>query len=32
MENWKIVEKYAQSADKTIKIFGMKIPEEGLLN
>jgi hypothetical protein len=31
MENWKIVEKYAQSADKTIKIFGMKIPEEGLL-
>lgn len=32
MENWKIVEKYARSADKTIKIFGMKIPEEGLLN
>lgn len=32
MENWKIVEKYAQSADKTIKVFGMKIPEEGLLN
>jgi len=32
MENWKIVEKYAHSADKTIKIFGMKIPEEGLLN
>ena len=32
MENCKIVEKYAQSADKTIKIFGMKIPEEGLLN
>ena len=32
MENWKIVEKYAQSAYKTIKIFGMKIPEEGLLN
>lgn len=32
MENWKIVEKYAQSADKTIKIFEMKIPEEGLLN
>ena len=32
MENWKIIEKYAHSADKTIKIFGMKIPEEGLLN
>jgi hypothetical protein len=32
MENWKIVEKYAQSADKTIKIFGMKFPEEGILN
>ena len=32
MENWKIVKKYAQSADKTIKVFGMKIPEEGLLN
>ena len=32
MENWKIVEKYAYSADKTIKILGMKIPEEGLLN
>lgn len=32
MENWKIVEKYTHSADKTIKIFGMKIPEEGLLN
>ena len=32
MENWQTVEKYAQSADKTIKIFGMKIPEEGLLN
>ena len=32
MENWKIVEKYAYSGDKTIKILGMKIPEEGLLN
>ena len=32
MENWKIVEKYAHSADKTIKIFGMKFPEEGILN
>ena len=32
MENWKTVEKYAQSADKTIKIFGMKFPEEGILN
>ena len=32
MENWKIVEKYAQSADKTIKIFGMKFPEVGILN
>lgn len=32
MENWKIVEKYARSADKTIKIFGMKFPEEGILN
>lgn len=32
MENWRIVEKYAQSADKTIKIFGMKFPEEGILN
>lgn len=32
MENWKIVEKYAQSADKTIKIFGMKFPEKGILN
>jgi hypothetical protein len=32
MENWKIVKKYAQSADKTIKIFGMKFPEEGILN
>lgn len=31
MENWKIVEKYAQSADKTIKIFGMKFPKEGIL-
>lgn len=32
MENWKIVKKYAHSADKTIKIFGMKFPEEGILN
>ncbi|MEZ0269944.1 MAG: hypothetical protein ACAH23_07255 [Nitrososphaeraceae archaeon] len=32
MENWKIVEKYAQSADKTIKIFVINFPEEGLLN
>lgn len=32
MENWKTVEKYARSADKTIKIFGMKFPEEGILN
>jgi hypothetical protein len=32
MENWKIVEKYAQSADKTIKIFGMKFPKEGIFN
>lgn len=30
-ENWKIIEKYAQSQDKTIKIFGMKFPEEGIL-
>ena len=32
MENWETVEKYAQSADKTIKIFGMKFPKEGILN
>ena len=32
MENWNIVKKYAQSPDKTIKIFGMKFPEEGILN
>jgi nicotinic acid mononucleotide adenylyltransferase len=31
-ENWKIVEKFAQSLDKTIKIFGMKFPTEGILN
>jgi hypothetical protein len=31
VENWKIIEKYAQSKDKTIKIFGMKFPEEGIL-
>jgi hypothetical protein len=30
-ENWKIIEKYAQSQDKTIKIFGMKFPTEGIL-
>lgn len=32
MENWDIVEKFAQSIDKTIKIFGMKLPTEGMLN
>jgi hypothetical protein len=32
MENWKIVEKYAQSTDKTIKIFGRKFPKEGIFN
>jgi len=26
------VEKFAQSVDKTIKIFGMKFPTEGILN
>jgi hypothetical protein len=31
-ENWAIVEKFAQSVDKTIKIFGMKFPTEGILN
>jgi hypothetical protein len=31
-ENWNIVEKFAQSVDKTIKIFGMKFPMEGILN
>jgi len=31
VENWKIIEKYAQSKDRTIKIFGMKFPEEGIL-
>lgn len=31
VDNWKIIEKYAQSKDKTIKIFGMKFPEEGIL-
>ena len=31
-ENWEIVEKFAQSADRTIKIFGMKFPTEGILN
>jgi len=31
-ENWVIVEKFAQSVDKTIKIFGMKFPTEGILN
>jgi hypothetical protein len=31
-ENWNIVEKFAQSVDKTIKIFGMKFPTEGILN
>lgn len=31
-ENWTIVEKFAQLVDKTIKIFGMKFPTEGILN
>lgn len=31
-ENWDTVEKFAQSVDKTIKIFGMKFPTEGILN
>jgi hypothetical protein len=31
-ENWVIVEKFAQSVDKTIKIFGMKFPTEGILS
>jgi hypothetical protein len=31
-ENWDIVEKFAQTVDKTIKIFGMKFPTEGILN
>jgi len=31
-ENWVIVEKFAQSIDKTIKIFGMKFPTEGILS
>ena len=31
LENWSIIEKYAQSKDRTIKIFGMKFPEEGIL-
>lgn len=30
-ENWKIIEKYAQSKDNTVKIFGMKFPEVGIL-
>lgn len=30
LDNWKIIEKYAQSKDKTVKIFGMKFPEEGI--
>jgi hypothetical protein len=32
MENWNVIEKFAQSLDKTIKIFGMKLPTEGMLN
>jgi len=32
MENWNIIEKFSQSLDKTIKIFGMKLPTEGMLN
>jgi hypothetical protein len=32
MDNWSIVEKFSQSSDKTIKIFGMKFPTEGILN
>jgi hypothetical protein len=31
-ENWNIIEIFAQSLDKTIKIFGMKFPTEGILN
>jgi hypothetical protein len=31
LENWKTIEKYAQYKDRTIKIFGMKFPEEGIL-
>ena len=31
LENWSIIEKYAQSKDRTMKIFGMKFPEEGIL-
>jgi hypothetical protein len=31
VENWKIIEKYAECKDKTIKIFGMKFPAEGIL-
>jgi len=31
-ENWVIVEKFAQSVDKTIKIFGLKFPTEGILS
>jgi hypothetical protein len=30
-DNWRIVEKFAQSTDKTIKIFGMKFPTKGIL-
>ena len=32
LDNWNIVEKFAQSMDKTIKIFGMKFPTEGILH
>jgi hypothetical protein len=32
LDNWNIVEKFAQSMDKTIKIFGMKFPTKGILH
>jgi len=28
-ENWKIVEQYSQSEDKTTRVAGMKFPKEG---
>lgn len=31
-ENWSLVEKFARSTDKTIKIMGMKFPTDGILH
>jgi len=31
-KNWTTVQQFADSDDKTVRLFGMKFPQEGLLS